>query len=91
MKSRLICYSGVTLFALSMSVLHACPFCFASNGGSRIGDAVTWGIVAMVIIMFSMLGCLYGFMRYLIWREKNPLPDYSDLLKSDKELEEESI
>ena len=79
MNLRRLLPLAVGLFAMAGHA-SACPFCNASNRGSRMGDAANWGIIAMTIIMFMMLGAVAAFGFYLRWRAKNPLPDYSDLL-----------
>jgi hypothetical protein len=63
----------------------ACAACYSSNTGSKMGDAANWGVIAMAIIMFAMLGVISGFFYYLNWRAKNPLPDYEELLREEDE------
>jgi len=67
---------------------HACAACFGDTSGSKMGTAAAWGIFAMVVIMFAMLGTIIGFGFYLRHREQNPLPDYSELL-SDNDAQPE--
>ncbi|MCE0496544.1 MAG: hypothetical protein LV481_01170 [Methylacidiphilales bacterium] len=86
MKTRLTALIAfVTLFVLNSGVSAlACPFCGGDTTGSKMGQAAGWGIFAMVIIMFTMLGTLIGFGFYLNYRAKHPLPDYQELLKEDE-------
>ncbi len=80
-----------TLFSLSSLIAlisspsaHACAACWGDTTGSKMGNAASWGIIAMVIIMFAMLGTLIGFGFYLNYRAKHPLPDYQELLGEDE-------
>jgi hypothetical protein len=68
------------LVLLSNGSARACAACYGDTTGSKMGNAATWGIFAMVIIMFVMLGAVAGFGFYLAYRAKHPLPDYSELL-----------
>ena len=79
---RLLALSGlIGLFGLNSSApLRACAACYGDTTGSRMGNAATWGIIAMTIIMFAMLGAVGGFIWYLAYRAKHPLPDYEELL-----------
>jgi hypothetical protein len=71
----------VTFLALnSSSPARACAACFGDTSGSKQSVAATWGIFAMVVIMFAMLGAVIAFGFYLRWRAQNPLPDYDELL-----------
>ena len=63
----------------------ACAACYSNNTGSKMGDAANWGVIAMAIIMFAMLGAISGFFYYLNWRAKHPLPDYEELLSEENE------
>ena len=65
------------------TLFFACAACYGDTTGSKMGVAATWGIFAMVIIMFAMLGVAAGFGFYLAYRAKHPLPDYSELLSED--------
>jgi hypothetical protein len=78
---------GVTLLALiSLFVLIsntgalACAACYGDTSGSKMGNAATVGIFAMVVIMFFMLGAVAAFGWHLAYRAKHPLPDYQELL-----------
>jgi hypothetical protein len=75
----------VLLTVLADLPARACDSCFKDNTGSKMGNAANWGIIAMVIIMFGMLGTLVAAGFYFNWRAKNPLPDYSELLEEDGE------
>jgi len=70
-----------TVFVLNSSQsAQACAACFGDTSGSKMGNAASWGIIAMVIIMFAMLGAVAGFGFYLRYRAMHPLPDYDELL-----------
>ncbi len=58
----------------------ACAACYGDTSGSKMTIAAAWGIGAMVVIMFTMLGTLVACGFYLNYRAKHPLPDYSELL-----------
>lgn len=66
--------------ALSSRPALACAACYGDTTGSKMGIAASWGVFAMVIIMFGMLSAIGAFGYYLNWRAKNPLPDYEELL-----------
>jgi uncharacterized membrane protein YbhN (UPF0104 family) len=84
MKTRLFSRSVVPLAVLLGFVATlpagACAACYGDTTGSKMGNAASWGIIAMVIIMFAMLGAVAGFGFYLAYRAKHPLPDYDELL-----------
>jgi hypothetical protein len=80
---RLLLSIGL-LVAFSGLRAMACAACYNANTGSKMGNAANVGIIAMVFIMFGMLGALVGAGFYFNWRAKNPLPDYEELL-SDEE------
>ena len=72
------------LFVLASNISAvACAACYGDTSGSKMGNAATVGIFAMVVIMFAMLGTLVGCGFYLAYRAKHPLPDYSELLDED--------
>ncbi len=79
MKPRSLLLSGlVGLFTLSSaSPLLACAACYGDTTGSKMGEAATWGIIAMTIIMFAMLGAVGAFIWHLAYRAKHPLPETS--------------
>ena len=56
----------------------------AIPAGSKMGNAATVGIFAMVVIMFAMLGAIAAFGFHLAYRAKHPLPDYEELLNDDE-------
>lgn len=86
MKNSLRFVSLLLLFILaSAHRAAACAACYSDNTGSKMGEAASWGIIAMAVIMFGMLGVIGGFFYYLNWRAKNPLPDYEELLREDDE------
>jgi len=60
--------------------LLACAACYGDTSGSKMGEAATWGIIAMTIIMFIMLGAVGAFIWYLAYRAKHPLPDYREIV-----------
>ena len=64
----------------------ACAACFGDTSGSKQGNAATWGIAAMVVIVFGMLAAITAFGFYLNYRAKHPLPDYQELLGDDEGL-----
>ncbi len=71
--------TGFLVLAFNTSAM-ACAACYGDTTGSRMGNAATVGIFAMVVIMFAMLGAVAGFGFYLNYRAKHPLPDYNELL-----------
>jgi hypothetical protein len=74
----------VTVLMLnSSSPVLACAACYGDTSGSKQSVAAAWGIFAMVIIMFAMLGTLIGCGFYLRYRAQHPLPDYNELLNDD--------
>ena len=62
----------------------ACAACYGDTTGSRMGVAADWGIIAMVIIMFAMLGAIAAFGFHLAYRAKHPLPDYEELTQEEE-------
>jgi hypothetical protein len=64
----------------------ACAACYGDTSGSKMGNAATVGIFAMVVIMFLMLGAVAAFGFHLAYRAKHPLPDYEELLKEGEGL-----
>lgn len=62
----------------------ACAACYGDTTDSKMGNAATWGIIAMTIIMFAMLGAVGAFIRHLAYRAKHPLPDYNELLHENE-------
>ncbi len=86
MKTRLTAPAAlVPLLVLSSGGLAiGCPFCGGDTTGSQMSIAAGWGIFAMVIIMFLMLGALTACGFYLNYRAKHPLPDYEELLKENE-------
>ena len=75
----LVILTGFLSVAFNTSAL-ACAACYGDTSGSKMADAASVGIAAMVVIMFAMLGAISAFGFYLNWRAKNPLPDYEELL-----------
>jgi hypothetical protein len=74
----------VTVLVLnSSSPVLACAACYGDTTGSKQGIAATWGVFAMVVIMFAMLGTLIGCGFYLRYRAQHPLPDYNELLSDN--------
>lgn len=74
-----------TLFVvLSHGSAQACAACYGDTTGSKMGDAASIGIAAMVVIMFAMLGTIIYCGYVLAQRAKNPLPDYEELLSDDE-------
>jgi len=83
--SRAVTLTVLTSFyvlAFNTSAM-ACAACYGDTSGSKMGNAATVGIFAMVVIMFAMLGAVAGFGFYLNYRAKHPLPDYQELLNDD--------
>jgi hypothetical protein len=70
------------LFVTNTSAL-ACAACYGDTSGSKMGNAATVGIFAMVVIMFGMLSAVAAFGWHLAYRAKHPLPDYDELLSDD--------
>jgi hypothetical protein len=81
--SALIPLAALFLLESGGSAL-ACPFCAGDTTGSQMGQAAGWGIFAMVVIIFAMLGTLAAFGFYLNYRAKHPLPDYQELLSENE-------
>ncbi len=73
----------VALASLASVPARACAACYNVNAGSKMGNAANWGVIAMAIIMFIMLGAIVAAGFYLNWRARNPLPDYSELLSEE--------
>ena len=63
---------------------QACAACYGDTTGSRMGNAASVGIFAMVVIMFAMLSAIAAFGWHLAYRAKHPLPDYQELLNEDE-------
>jgi hypothetical protein len=74
------------LVALTGSRALACAACYSNNTGSRMGNAANWGVIAMAIIMFAMLGVIFAAGCYFNYRAKHPYPDYEELLSDDDVL-----
>ena len=83
---RGIALSALTafLFLAASTVSEACSACYGDTSGSKMSNAASVGISAMVVIMFIMLGAVAAFGRHLAYRAKHPLPDYNELLKEDE-------
>lgn len=81
--SRAIALLTLLLIALSNHSALACAACYGDTSGSKMGNAATVGIFAMVVIMFAMLGAVAAFGWHLAYRAKHPLPDYEELMKED--------
>jgi hypothetical protein len=79
----LIALTGLLIFVSNTSVL-ACAACYGDTSGSKMSNAASVGIFAMVIIMFVMLGAVAAFGWHLAYRAKHPLPDYEDLVPGDE-------
>jgi len=74
--------TGLLVLASNTSA-RACAACYGDTTGSKMGNAASVGIFAMVVIMFVMLGAVAAFGFYLAYRAKHPLPDYEELLGED--------
>ena len=84
MKTALFRMALIPALALAFnSSALACAACYGDTSGSKMANAATVGIFAMVVIMFIMLGAVAGFGFYLNYRAKHPLPDYDELLTED--------
>jgi hypothetical protein len=79
----LIALTGLLVLVSNTSAL-ACAACYGDTSGSKMGNAATVGIFAMVVIMFFMLGAIAAFGWHLAYRAKHPLPDYQELLGEDQ-------
>jgi hypothetical protein len=79
----LIALALLFLLGASRSAM-ACAVCYGDTSGSKQGEAAAWGIFAMVIIMFAMLGTLTACGFYLNYRAKHPFPDYDELLNAEE-------
>jgi hypothetical protein len=78
----LIAWTSLLVFVFNTSAM-ACAACYGDTSGSKMGNAATVGIFAMVVIMFAMLGAVAAFGWHLAYRAKHPLPDYEELMKED--------
>jgi succinate dehydrogenase hydrophobic anchor subunit len=85
--SRAIALLSLLFIALSNHSALACSACYGDTSGSKMGDAATVGIFAMVVIMFVMLGTLFLVGWHFAWKAKQPLPEHQELLA---ELEQQS-
>jgi hypothetical protein len=79
----LVPLTGFLVLVSNTSAL-ACAACYGDTTGSKMGVAADWGIIAMVIIMFFMLGAVAAFGFHLAYRAKHPLPDYEELTHEDE-------
>jgi hypothetical protein len=79
----LIALTGLLVLASNTSAL-ACAACYGDTSGSKMGNAATVGIFAMVVIMFFMLGAVAAFGFHLAYRAKHPLPDYDAMLHENE-------
>jgi len=77
---RAVATLTLLLILASNTSAMACAACYGDTSGSRMGNAATVGIFAMVVIMFAMLGAVAAFGFHLAYRAKHPLPDYQELL-----------
>ena len=75
----LIAFTALFILVSNPGAL-ACSACYGDTSGSKMGNAATVGIFAMVVIMFFMLGAVAAFGWHLAYRAKHPLPDYQELL-----------
>jgi hypothetical protein len=75
----LIAFTALFILVSNTGAL-ACSACYGDTSGSKMGNAATVGIFAMVVIMFFMLGAVAAFGWHLAYRAKHPLPDYQELL-----------
>ena len=82
LSSRGVALIASTTFFIIVSNTGAlaCAACYGDTSGSKMGNAATVGIFAMVVIMFFMLGAVAAFGWHLAYRAKHPLPDYQELL-----------
>jgi hypothetical protein len=79
----LIALTSLFLLASNTGAL-ACSACYGDTSGSKMSNAATVGIFAMVVIMFVMLSAVAAFGWHLAYRAKHPLPDYDELLNEDQ-------
>jgi hypothetical protein len=83
--SRGAAFMALTVFlvlAFNTSAM-ACAACYGDTSGSKMANAASIGIAAMVVIMFGMLGAVASFGWHLAYRAKHPLPDYQELLNDN--------
>jgi hypothetical protein len=78
--SRAIALLNLLFIALSNHSALACSACYGDTSGSKMANAATVGIFAMVVIMFVMLGTLFLVGWHFAWRAKQPLPEHQQLL-----------
>jgi len=81
--SRAIALLTLLLIALSNHSALACAACYGDTSGSKMGNAASVGIFAMVVLMFAMLTTIFFVGWHLAWRAKHPLPDYNELTAED--------
>jgi len=78
----LVALTGLFVLVSNTGAL-ACAACYGDTSGSKMGNAATVGIFAMVVIMFGMLSAVAAFGWHLAYRARHPLPDYDELLSDD--------
>ena len=81
--AALIALTGLLVLISNTSAL-ACAACYGDTSGSKMGNAATVGIFAMVVIMFAMLSAVAAFGWHLAYRARHPLPDYEELTHGDE-------
>ena len=69
--------------ALAHGSALACAACYGDTSGSKMGNAASVGIFAMVVLMFAMLTTIFFVGWHLAWRAKHPLPDYNELMADE--------
>ena len=78
--SRAIALLTLLFIALFNHSALACSACYGDTSGSKMGNAATVGIFAMVVIMFGMLGTLFFVGWHFAWLAKQPLPEHQELM-----------
>ena len=81
---RAVATLTLLLILASNTSAFACAACYGDTSGSKMSNAASVGIFAMVVIMFAMLGAVAAFGWHLAYRAKHPLPDYEELLHEDQ-------
>jgi hypothetical protein len=78
--SRATALLTLLFVAFSSHSARACAACYGDTSGSKMANAATVGIFAMVVIMFVMLGTIFMIGWHFAWKAKQPLPEHEELM-----------